>query len=146
MKINTFLKPLIFSSLISGFLIAVPSPVLLANDSYPNFTTVVEKNIPAVVIVHAKKKAQKNSNRLNNMPDMPEEFKPFFDKFFDENQQGNNLARPTPAFGSGFILSKDGYIMTNHHVINNSDEIKITLSDQTQLKACLLYTSPSPRD
>ena len=59
MKINTFLKPLIFSSLISGFLIAVPSPVLLANDSYPNFTTVVEKNIPAVVIVHAKKKAQK---------------------------------------------------------------------------------------
>ncbi len=140
MKINTFLKPLIFSSLISGFLIAVPSPVLLANDSYPNFTTVVEKNIPAVVIVHAKKKAQKNSNRLNNMPDMPEEFKPFFDKFFDENQQGNNLARPTPAFGSGFILSKDGYIMTNHHVINNSDEIKITLSDQTQLKATLIGT------
>ena len=134
--IINILKPLFFSSLASVFLLLMPNIALQANESYPNFTAVVEKNIPAVVIVHAKKKAQNNAN---DMPNMPDEFKPFFDRFFDENQR-KNLTRPTPAFGSGFILSKDGYIMTNYHVIKNSDEIKITFSDQTQLLATLIGT------
>lgn len=132
-------KPLLFSSIVTALLVLMPNDAVLANDSYPNFTNVVEKNIPAVVIVHAKKSAQSNTKNRPDIPDMPDEFKPFFDRFFDENQR-NNIRRPTPAFGSGFILSKDGYIMTNHHVIKNSDEIKITLSNQTQLKATLIGT------
>ena len=50
--------------------------------------------------------------------------------------------RQAPNFGSGFILSSDGYIMTNNHVISNADEIKITLSDQTELKAVLVGADP----
>ena len=134
-----FLKPLLFSSIVTALLVLMPNDSVLANDSYPNFTNVVEENIPAVVIVHAKKSAQGNTENRPDLPDMPDEFKPFFDRFFDENLR-NNTRRPTPAFGSGFILSKDGYIMTNYHVIKNSDEIKITLSDQTQLKATLIGT------
>ena len=137
--IQNISKPLLLSSIVTALLVLMPNDAVLANDSYPNFTNVVEKNIPAVVIVHAKKSAQSNTKNRPDMPDMPDEFKPFFDRFFDENQR-NNIRRPTPAFGSGFILSKDGYIMTNHHVIKNSDEIKITLSNQTQLKATLIGT------
>ena len=137
--IQNISKPLLLSSIVTALLVLMPNDAVLANDSYPNFTNVVEKNIPAVVIVHAKKSAQSNTKNRPDIPDMPDEFKPFFDRFFDENQR-NNIRRPTPAFGSGFILSKDGYIMTNHHVIKNSDEIKITLSNQTQLKATLIGT------
>ncbi len=104
----------------------------------PNFTGVVEKNIPAVVIVNAKKNAPTgNMPREFNSPDMPDEFKDYFDKFFNE-RENQGQQRQTPSFGSGFILSKDGYIMTNHHVVKDANEIIITLSDQTELEAKLI--------
>ena len=73
-----------------------------------------------------------------NIPDLPDEFKPFFDKFFDEEQNAPRGSRKAPSFGSGFILTNDGYIMTNNHVISNADEIMVTLSDQTELSAKLV--------
>ena len=48
--------------------------------SYPNFTEVVEKNIPAVVIVHAKKTLTNSPSMNPNIPNLPDEFKPFFVK------------------------------------------------------------------
>ena len=50
-----------------------------AETIYPNFTNVVEKNIPAVVIVHAKKDISSNPAMSPNIPNLPDEFKPFFD-------------------------------------------------------------------
>ena len=73
-----------------------------------------------------------------NIPNLPDEFKPFFDKFFDDDQNTPRGSRPAPSFGSGFILTDDGYIMTNNHVISNADEITVTLSDQTELTAKLV--------
>jgi len=69
---------------------------------------------------------------------LPDEFKPFFDKFFDEEQNTPRGSRKAPSFGSGFILTNDGYIMTNNHVISNADEIMVKLSDQTELSAKLV--------
>ena len=109
-----------------------------SNASYPNFTEVVEKNIPAVVIVHAKKTISNSPSMNPNIPNLPDEFKPFFDKFFDEEQNTPRGPRQAPSFGSGFILTDDGYIMTNNHVISNSEEITVTLSDQTELAAKLI--------
>ena len=106
--------------------------------TYPNFTEVVEKNIPAVVIVHAKKTLTNSPSMNPNIPNLPDEFKPFFDKFFDDDQNTPRGSRPAPSFGSGFILTDDGYIMTNNHVISNADEITVTLSDQTELTAKLV--------
>ncbi len=105
----------------------------------PDFTTVVEKNIPAVVIVNATKTVQADFNNSPfNSPDIPDELRDYFGKFFDPKNGNNQNQRSTPSFGSGFILTSDGYIMTNNHVVSNSSEILITLSDETVLEAQLI--------
>ena len=105
----------------------------------PDFTIVVEKNIPAVVIVNATKTVQADFNNSPfNSPDIPDELRDYFGKFFDPKNGNNQNQRSTPSFGSGFILTNDGYIMTNNHVVSNSSEILITLSDETVLEAQLI--------
>ena len=64
---------------------------LYSNPAFPNFTDVVEKNIPAVVIVHAQKKMNSAANVMPDMSNIPDEFKPFIDKFFDENKNNEWL-------------------------------------------------------
>ena len=55
--------------------------VAYSDPSYPNFTEVVEKNIPAVVIVHAKKTISNSPSMNPNIPNLPDEFKPFLINF-----------------------------------------------------------------
>lgn len=103
------------------------SNLLFAN-SLPNFTSIVDKNIDAVVIVNAKKNV---NNSTSQQPNLPDEFKPFFDRFFENNPMPNEQYRQTPSFGSGFIISQDGYVMTNNHVVSGADKITITLNDES---------------
>ncbi len=121
--------------IIITFSLLIISGVLKA-DSLPDFTSIVDKNIDAVVIVNAKKNISGNNSQMT--PNFPEEFKPFFDRFFENNPLPNNQYRPAPSFGSGFIISADGYIMTNNHVVSGADEITITLNDESIHKAELV--------
>ena len=109
-------------------------------NALPDFTGIVDKNINAVVIVNAVKSSNPMQNQQFNMPNIPDEFKPFFEKFFEGNPSNPDNNRQTPSFGSGFILSDDGYIMTNNHVISNSNNITITLNDGSVLPAKLIGT------
>ena len=109
---------------------------LLNASTLPDFTNIVDENIDAVVIVNAVKSSNINSN--SNTPNIPDEFKPFFERFFENNPNPNNQFRQTPSFGSGFILSDDGYVMTNNHVIENSTEISVTFNDGNIMPAKLI--------
>lgn len=108
----------------------------------PDFTELVADNGPAVVNIST---VNKKPSRMaaNNMPpnmQMPEgtPFDDLLKHFFNNpNQQG---PRPYEArsLGSGFVLSSDGYILTNHHVIKDADEIIVRFSDRNELEAEVL--------
>ena len=65
---------------------------------------------------------------------------PFFDEFFGLRNQQPQIAR---GYGSGVILTEDGYIVTNNHVIENAQNIKVILNDKREFEAKLIGTDPS---
>ncbi|MEN6295494.1 MAG: Do family serine endopeptidase [Chloroherpetonaceae bacterium] len=80
----------------------------------------------------------------NPFGDFFRDFHPFFD-FGDEGQGPGNEKRKAQGFGSGVIISSDGYIVTNNHVVENAvkDGIKVTLNDKTEHDAKLIGTDPT---
>ena len=70
---------------------------------------------------------------------------PFFRKFFGD-QFGNQNQQPRTqresSLGSGVIISSDGYILTNNHVVEGATDIKVTLNDRRQLEAKVIGTDP----
>lgn len=107
--------------------------------SLPEFTDLVADNGPAVVNISTTTKAKSKLSQLPQGLQMPEgtPFDDLFKHFF--NQPGQS---PQPyeahSLGSGFVLSSDGYILTNHHVIKDADEIIVRFSDRSEYEAKVL--------
>lgn len=97
----------------------------------PDFTKMVEKHTPAVVIISTTQKVQGMAGHHFRGP-VPEYFRYFFGDGFEMPEQERE------GLGSGIILSKDGYILTNNHVVAGADEISIRLSDRRVLDARLI--------
>jgi len=104
-----------------------------------DFTAAASAAIPATV--HIKTKI--NAVATNNLPRR----NPFSDLFGDgfDDLFGDRGGRSLPqmASGSGAIVSEDGYIVTNNHVVDGADDINVTLSNQKSFKAKLVATDPS---
>lgn len=105
------------------------------------FSTVVKKATPAVVNVQVEKTVgarDYNFEFFNN---------PFFERFFGPDFH-RQLPRQQPrqrqqqGQGSGFIISKDGYILTNNHVVADADKITVTMSDNKKVEAELIGSDP----
>ena len=110
----------------------------------PNgFADLAEKLLPSVVNIsttQVQKTADKDGPQLPRFPE-GSPFQDFFKEFFDRQQRGAPQRRAT-SLGSGFIISKDGFVVTNNHVIAEADEITVTLHDDTRLKAKLIGRDP----
>ncbi len=116
----------------------------------PDFTSLVEQDGPAVVSIeaehdpHERKSASRDSGDSEdpNGDDMPEIFKRLF-------PEGPNMPMPRmpqdfggTALGSGFIISADGKILTNHHVVDGADRVIVHLSDRREFTAKVIGSDP----
>lgn len=108
----------------------------------PDFTTLVEKYGAAVVNISTTQKMQhpQTSRMPHGMPEQIPEgpFGDLFRHFFGEpgGPGGDDIEEfDTKSLGSGFVISSDGYIMTNYHVIKDASEIVVKLSDRRELEA-----------
>lgn len=107
----------------------------------PEFTELVAENGDAVVNISTRNKTEQSaSSMLPPGIELPEGsgIDEFFKKFFDGPQGGMPMPRESESLGSGFVLSADGYILTNHHVIKDAEEIIVRFSDRTEIDAELL--------
>jgi periplasmic serine protease, Do/DeqQ family len=123
---------------------AVPA---LAEAQLPDFTQLVEQASPAVVNISTTQKLpDRKVSSMGQMPDLeglPPGLRDFFERSLPPGSGGQGgRQREAQSLGSGFIISPDGYILTNNHVVADADEIIVRLSDRSEMKAKLVGTDP----
>ncbi len=106
------------------------SVMTVQNNRYIDLTLASQKSVDAVV--HVKTMSARQTQMYSN---------PFFDFFFGEPGRSPE-AMPLRATGSGVIITQDGFIVTNNHVIERADRIEITLNDKRTYDAKLIGTDP----
>jgi serine protease Do len=137
---------LIGSFLAGGMTLFVPAPAVAQSvRTLPDFTDLVEQVGPSVVNIRTLEKTAARGEQ-NNAPD--DEMQEFFRRFFGvpmpspnqpRQQRPNRQQQPEEeqprGVGSGFILSSDGFVMTNAHVVDGADQVIVTLPDKREFKA-----------
>ncbi len=112
----------------------------------PDFTELVEQAGPAVVNIQVTQFGQRARSQPggqgNQNPHEQEQIPEFFRRFFDVPGNPGQGRPDRRGAGSGFIMESDGYIITNHHVIEDADEIIVRLADRREFEAELIGSDP----
>lgn len=108
------------------------NPAIMPVASYAD---VVNKVAPAVITIHSQMRVR----QPQQFPFMDD---PFFRQFFGERNMPQPPAEPRQGLGSGVIIDANGYILTNHHVIDGAEQIKVDLNDGRSLDAQLVGADP----
>jgi len=124
--------------------VAVPAPSI----SLPDFSVVAAHNGPAVVNINVTGSV-KTSYDGNGQPGQgrgdafgDDPFMEFFRRFQGQQQPRGQREMPTHGMGSGFIISADGIILTNAHVVRDAREVTVKLTDRREFRAKVLGSDP----
>jgi serine protease Do len=149
LKVNPFL---IFLILLGGLSIAsdfgLNPPVYAKSsgtfDAPKSFSQLAEAESPAVVNIRIVKTIKGGGPVFRHFQRDPRgqesPFKDFFERFFGEDMQREFKQ---PSVGSGFIIDKDGYVVTNNHVIEDADQIRVKLGDDNEFDAEVVGRDPN---
>ncbi|HIJ36711.1 MAG TPA: trypsin-like serine protease, partial [Deltaproteobacteria bacterium] len=131
---------------VSG-IFSVPFTQAASNDGMlapESFTELAKKNSPAVVNIRTERSGGGASQMFRGFEGNPygndERFKEFFEKFFGGRHQKEFKQR---SLGSGFIIDEDGHIVTNNHVVEGADKIKVFLKDGREFDAVVKGRDPN---
>ena len=142
-KINIRLGFALFVSVVVLTAGGVVSPGLAKTPV--DFTDLVDQAVPAVVNIETRRFGDGPSEQTQRgqMPEgMPEDMPEFFRRFFGDPFGGQGRQPERRGGGSGFIIESDGLIVTNHHVVDEADEIVVRLSDRREFEAELIGSDP----
>ena len=121
--------------------LSVASPA--EGPSHTGFAPVVKKALPSVVNISSSKMSRVPAGFFGQLPEDP-----LFRQFFGDNGNGQfRSPREMPqqretGLGSGVIMTRDGYILTNNHVVDGASEVRVTLGDKREFKAKVVGTDP----
>ena len=117
-------------------ILLLPTIISLEASDLPNFSDLAEKASPAVVNITSTKTIQNRNSYGRGLGDP--RYDEFFERFFGQQPRPSmprENTRPVVSTGSGFIISNDGYLLTNNHVVEDADEITVSLGDRREYKA-----------
>ncbi len=137
--------PQTISAIIFGLLVALAVAISTqpasARSAPESFADLAEKLLPAVVNISSSQVVR--TTQRQEIPQAPpgSPFEDFFKEFFDRNQR-EGAPRRASSLGSGFIIDKTGFIVTNNHVIAEADEITVILHDDSRHEATVIGRDP----